>query len=646
MLNYFVTWYHVFKLSSKGGFTMRHADTRQGVRASVLEERSARFEKILEMGDDGIIVTDETGKVEYLNSMVSSITGFSKEALYLGGMGTFLSDDSLKVLGQMEQEIKGDESRKVCTEMHVVDKAGGVKDCEVSIAVGKVNGKHKLYIYMRDITERKRMESQVRLSEEKYSHLFENIRHGTYISSKEGKFVDCNQAMVEMLGCENKGQVLALDLTRNVYENPDDRKRFQEIIEKDGYVKDYEVVFKKRNGEPITILLTSQTITNEQNEVIGYQGMMMNITKRKKMEKDLREVNNFLNMLIEASPDGIIVTDSKGDIIMYNKAAERLLGYKSSDVIGRTNIKELYPRGLARKIREMMMDEKAGTKGMLPPTELYVKNKSGEVIDISLSASVLYDEKGEELAAIGIFKDLSEMITMKRKLKETQDQLIQAERLAAMGRLTSQIAHELNNPLYGIMNTLELLKAEIPETSKRRKLLDMSLSEVTRLSLMLKNMLTFSRPEEEARKEVDINSFLEGILMLMEKQFKELDIKVTAEYDDAVPTMKLSPGQIRQVLLNVVKNAMESMPCGGTLKVATKSEDNLLKIIISDTGVGMSEEVREKIFDAFFTTKEQVRGVGLGLSVCYGIIQDHGGAIEVESVPDKGSTFTIVLPVT
>jgi PAS domain S-box-containing protein len=614
--------------------------------APQLEERAARFEKILEMGDDGIMVTDEAGKVEYLNDMVSTITGFSKQQLYKGTIGMFLSKASLKILADMEKEIKGDENRKVCTEMHVIDKAGGIKDCEVSIAVGKANGKRQLYIYMRDITERKRMESQVRLSEQKYGRLFENIRHGIYISSKEGKFTECNQAMVEMLGYENKAQVLALDLNTDVYQDPEDRKRFQGIIEKDGYVKEYEVAFKKRNGESITILLTAQTITNEKDEVIGYQGMMMNITKRKKMEKELREVNNFLNMLIEASPDGIIVTDAKGEIILYNKAAERLLGYRSSDVIGRTNVRDLYPRGLARKIREMMMDEKAGTKGMLPPTELYVKNKSGEVIDISLSASIVYDERGEEIASIGIFKDLREMINMKRKLKETQDLLIQAERLAAMGRLTSQVAHELNNPLYGIMNTLELLKAEIPETSKRRKLLDMSLSEVARLSLMLKNMLTFSRPEEEARKEVSINSFLEGVLMLMEKQFRELDIKFTADFDETIPMIKVSPGQIRQVLLNIVKNAMEAMPHGGTLSVATKGEDNLVKIVISDTGIGMGDDVKEKIFDAFFTTKEQVRGVGLGLSVCYGIIQDHGGTIEVESEAGRGSIFTIVLPVT
>ena len=214
-----------------------------------------------------------------------------------------------------------------------------------------------------------------------------------------------------------------------------------------------------------------------------------------------------------------------------------------------------------------------------------------------------------------------------------------------MGRLTSQIAHEVNNPLYGIMNTLELLKAEIPESSKRRRLLDLSLSEVTRLSDMLRNMLTFSRPGEEARKDVDINSFIEGSLMLMEKQLSESAIKLVTQYGDAIPPVKISPNQMRQVIINITKNGAESMPQGGTLTVTTAQENGQLKIMIRDTGTGMSEEVRKQIFDAFFTTKEQVKGVGLGLSVCYGIVRDHGGEIQVESQPGKGSLFSIILPI-
>ena len=171
------------------------------------------------------------------------------------------------------------------------------------------------------------------------------------------------------------------------------------------------------------------------------------------------------------------------------------------------------------------------------------------------------------MAAIGIFKDLGEMVRMKKKLRETEEQLFQAERLAAMGRLTSRIAHEINNPLYGVINTLELLKTEIAPTSKRRELLDMSLSEVVRLSTMVKNMLTFSRPDQETRKGIDMNKFLEGILMFLERQLQECDIRLSVDLDRDLPLVTVSAGQMRQVFLNLIKNGMEAMPHGGDLTV-------------------------------------------------------------------------------
>jgi signal transduction histidine kinase len=214
-----------------------------------------------------------------------------------------------------------------------------------------------------------------------------------------------------------------------------------------------------------------------------------------------------------------------------------------------------------------------------------------------------------------------------------------------MGRLTSQIAHELNNPIYGIMNTLELLKTEIPPESKRRRILELSLSEIQRLSEMLRNMLSFSKPEEEKRRAVKIGELIEGILLVMEKQMKESNIQVEASFDPGIPEIMASTNQMRQVMLNMFKNAKEAMPRGGTLFVRTSREDDRVLIHIQDSGIGVPDAIKDKIFDAFFTTKQKVKGVGLGLSVCYGIIRDHGGEIKVMSEEGKGTTFTISLPI-
>jgi two-component system NtrC family sensor kinase len=535
--------------------------------------------------------------------------------------------------------------QKVCTEMGIKTPQGLVKETEVCIApTQSEDGQIKTYAYIRDITERKKFERELKESEEKFRNLFERVRHGLFISSTEGKFIDCNQAMVEMVGYENKEEFLNVDIAKDLYVNPEDRKKFQKLIEEQGYVKDLEVEFKKKNGEMITVLLTAHAKRDEKRKIIGYEGINTDISDRKRMERELKEANEFLMNLIEDSVDGIIVTNMKGDILIFNKGAENILGYKTEEVVGKMNIRSVYPPGVAKEVMEKLKSPDYGGVGKLTSFPIAHRRKDGELIEGDLSASLIYDENGKEIASVGIFKDLRERLRIERELREMQQALLQSEKLAAMGKLTSQIAHELNNPIYGIMNTLELLRTEVPPESKRRRILELSLSETQRLAEMLRNMLSFSKPEEEKRRPVKLNELVEGILLVMEKQMKESNIKVETYFNETLPEVIASTNQMRQVVLNLVKNAKEAMPKGGSLTVRTRREDDKVMVAIQDTGVGIPEELRDKIFEAFFTTKQKVKGVGLGLSVCYGIVKDHGGEIRVESEVDKGTTFTILLP--
>jgi signal transduction histidine kinase len=210
--------------------------------------------------------------------------------------------------------------------------------------------------------------------------------------------------------------------------------------------------------------------------------------------------------------------------------------------------------------------------------------------------------------------------------------------------LTSQIAHELNNPLYGIMNTLELLKTEVSPQSKRRKVLDMALSETERLTELLRKMLRFSKPEEEERQPTDVNTILEEILLLVRKQLMEHSIRISTSFAQGLGEVYASKSQLRQVFLNMISNARDAMPDGGTLSVKSMEKRDDIHIEISDSGIGIREENIGRIFDAFFTTKDGVKDVGLGLSVCYGFIKEHGGDIRVSSQWGAGTTFTIILP--
>jgi signal transduction histidine kinase len=293
---------------------------------------------------------------------------------------------------------------------------------------------------------------------------------------------------------------------------------------------------------------------------------------------------------------------------------------------------------------KMMRSPEYGGVGRLKSYPMVYIRRDGEIIEGNLSAAIIYGDQGREIASVGIFVDLKERLDMERVLRDTQEKLLQSEKLAAMGKLTSQIAHELNNPLYGIMNTLELLKTEIPPESKRRKILDMSLSETERLTDLLRKMLSFSKPEEEERQPTDVNTILEEILLLLRKQLMENTIHISLSLSEDMDNVYASRNQLRQVFLNMISNARDAMPDGGTFTVKTVQKGDTIHIEIADTGIGIREENINRIFDAFFTTKDGVKDVGLGLSVCYGFIKEHGGDIRVSSRWGTGTTFTITLP--
>jgi two-component system NtrC family sensor kinase len=592
---------------------------------------------ILEAFEDGIYVMNQDLRVEYMNSAM------------IADFGEGVGKKCHELLNQTEDKCpwcQSDEVFKGKTfrrEIYVplVDKTYYLIEIPFENADNTLS---KLSIY-RDITESKKQKEMLWASEQEFKTLFEHIATGVFISSKEGKFLKANQALLDMLGYKSKEEFLSIDLPRDLYVRPEDRRTFQEMMERDGRVIDYEVEFKRKDGSTIPILLTGHARYDHQGKVIGYEGLNVDLTRRKLMEKELKEAYDFMNKIVQSSPNPTMATDLKGNIIIWNRAAEETLGYKTSEVIGKMNIDKIYPEDMARKVMQMLRGDEYGGVGRLKAYPMVYVRRDGEVVEGTLSAATIYDTNGNDIATVGSFVDLRERLEMERALRRTQEQLLQSEKLAAMGRLTSQIAHELNNPLYGIMNTLELLKTEVSPQSKRRKILEMALSETVRLSDLLRKMLSFSKPDQEKRQPVDINTVIDEILLLHEKQLRENDIKIASTFSEEIGRVNASKNQLRQVFLNIVANARDAMANGGTLTVTTGGDGENVVIEITDTGTGIKEEHLDKIFDSFFTTKGEVKGVGLGLSVCYGFIKDHGGDIVVKSQEDTGTTFVITLPV-
>jgi two-component system NtrC family sensor kinase len=599
------------------------------------------------MGDDGILVFDQAFKIIFANQMASEITGIPKEDL--------IGRNFFSVIGKEDKEfLEGTVTRgvgigeKLCTEMNILTAQGHVKDAEVCIALAKLDtGQVKTYAYIRDITQRKKFERDLKDSEEKLRNLIERVRHGLFISSKEGKFLDCNQALLDMLGYPTKEEFLRIDIAQNLYVNSEDRKAFQERIERDGWVRDMEVEFKKKNGDEITVLLTGHPIKNEKGEVVGYQGINLDISERKRIENELREANEFFMNLIESSVDGIIAADMKGNIFIFNKGAETLTAYTAEEVIGKLHITKIYPEGLAKEIMKKLRSPEYGGVGKFIPTQLNVLNKFGEEIPIQLSAVLIYDGTRKEIASVGIFTDLRPRLNMEKKLQETHLQLVSSEKMASLGKLAAGIAHEINNPLGGILIYSSLMMEDLSEEDPRRGDLMRIVQEAGRCKEIVKSLLEFARQTEPKMEPTDINRAINDGLFFLVNQALFHNIRIVKKLDSFLPFIQGNASQLKQVFMNIIVNAAEAMHGNGTLTITTfrPSDRKTVLVEFADTGEGIPAENLTRIFDPFFTTKEVGKGTGLGLATSYGIIEDHGGKISVKSRVGEGTTFTIELPI-
>ena len=601
----------------------------------------------IEMSHDGIVILDEDYNIRFTNSNTSELTGYHVEELIGMNFMILFNSEDRKVALDMLTEDKVGKSVRSCSELGILTAQGNAKETEIcTTATRDKSGWRKTYVYLRDISQRKIAEERLRRTEEEYRLLFERVQQGLFISSREGKFIECNQAMLDMLGYEDKEEFLSLDIARDIYVSPEERKIFQDLVERDGFVKDWEVEFKRKDGREVTILLTGNVRRDKDGRIVGYEGISTDITERKRMETELRKVNDFLGNLIESSVDGIIAADLEGNILIFNEGAERLLGYKAEEVIGKLHITEVYPAGVGREIMRKLRSPEFGGIGKLEMTQSTGVGKDGEHIPINISAAIIYGD-GKEIASVGIFTDLREKLKMERELQEAHLQLLQSEKMASLGKLAAGVAHEINNPLSGILIYSNLLLEEMEKDNSRRQDLERIVEETIRCKEIVKGLLEFAHQTGFMMEPIDLNRAIDQGLFLLENQALFHNIRIVRELDPTLPQIIGNTGQLNQVFMNIILNAAEAMDGKGTLTVRTSilPGGKTVSVEFVDTGCGIPEEHISRIFEPFFTTKEVGRGTGLGLSMSYGVIETHKGKIYIKSEVGKGSTFRIELPV-
>lgn len=368
--------------------------------------------------------------------------------------------------------------------------------------------------------------------------------------------------------------------------------------------------------------------------------------------EELARVFNFQKNLIESSIDGIMGCNRDGKIVTFNKSMERMLGYSKDEVRQGLSFNQLLPGGMAKKFREDLYSEDYGEKHRLFLYETNLMDKNGNKIPVQLSATVLFEE-GEEVGIVCIFRDLREMRRLEQQFAD-QERLLHQDKMISLGRLAASVVHEINNPLAGILNYLRLMIKILARESnpsqenlqKFQRYLTLVESETGRCSNIVSNLLAFSRKSEVEFNKFSINELIEKCIMMSRHKMDLQKIMIKADLHPDVPKIWGDFNQIQQCMINLIFNAIDAMPDGGTLGLLSSYNptNRDVEIKVRDTGCGIAKEDIPNIFDPFYTTKKEGKGVGLGLSTVYGIIERHKGKITLESEPGKGTVFKIRLP--
>ncbi len=361
--------------------------------------------------------------------------------------------------------------------------------------------------------------------------------------------------------------------------------------------------------------------------------ILRDITERKKAEEALRESEERYRRLIEVSPDAILV--NRGDrIVFVNDQGLKLFGaVKAEEILGRSPL-DLFHPDYHQAIRERVHLLREGAK-TVPLIEEKIVRLDGTVLDVEVAAASFVDQDGVGIQVM--IRDITER-------KHLQAQLRKAERLAELGTLASGMAHEIGTPMNVILGRAEYLLQRVRE-EPIKKGLQTIVNQVERITKVMNQLLAFARRRPLERRPLDLRQTIRDNLEMFQERLARNRVKVETSFASSCPLICGDPDQMSQVIINLVMNAVHAMPEGGTLSIALAPAGNeMVALSVRDTGHGIPPDVKDKIFDPFFTTKEFGKGTGLGLTVVKGIVEEHGGAIRVDSEPGKGTTFTIHLP--
>jgi len=502
-------------------------------------------------------------------------------------------------------------------------------DC-VAHAMLRDDNVHGITVLARDV-------SALRRNETRFTELFETLQEGIYITTPDGRILDANPALIGMLGYESKEDLLKRQVPE-ILVDPAERKALMQEAETQPMVQGREITLLRKDGTSVVCLNTAAAVRDNTGKVVRYQGAVMDVTERREIERRLRQQQEFARRLVDNFPDLILVLDTNAHYTFVSPRSREILGYEPQEIAVMDFGNCAHPEEMPA-VRALYDDIVAGRQ-VFASLEVRVRHKQGDWRRILFNFSPLSGETGDIEGVVLSGRDVTD-------LKRLEEQLIQAEKLAAMGQMLAGVAHELNNPLTAVLGVTELLRERVGTDESFKRQLDLTHRQARRAARIVQNLLEFSRPASPLKKLLDVNNLVERTLQLHEHSLRRNNIEVDFRPETNLPGVIGDANQLIQVFLNLVTNAEQAIRevrDAGRLQIRPGRSGNRLSITFQDDGVGIRPEALPRIFDPFYTTKRPGGGTGLGLSICMSIIREHGGIIEAEALPVGGTAFTVLLP--
>jgi len=595
--------------------------------SQVIMRSQRNFKELIDSFDDPACAVALDGTLRTVNKRVTELTGLTYSDLV-----------GRKIYEFVEEPTREEAERSLGRFLDKKRWAGTARlrlknssrplyfDCVINgiIKGGEVVGASVLG---RDVTEQR--EKELRFTE-----LFETLQEGVYFSTPDGHLLDANPALVSMLGYDDKGELLAVEPAALNFDPG--KPVLGRAVDDRGGLRTREIRLRRKDGKAAVFLDSSRAVWDTSGNIIRYQGTLVDITDKRSMERQIAQQEEFRRRLLESFPDLILVVDLEERYTFVSSRARDLLGYEPKDMLGKkiTDLEDHSPE-LASLYHGVVSGQEA-----LASAEFGARHRDGNWRTMRASGSQLVDAEGKITGVIISVRD----ITIERKLEQ---QVVQSERLAAMGAMIGGVAHELNNPLTSILGVSELLQdTETNETS--RKQLAMLQQQARRAAEIVQNLTYFARPPAPGKSRINLVEVVERTLNLHAYSLRKNNITVDFLKEQGVPYALGDPHQLMQVFLNLIVNAEQAIREArdkGTLRIRLGKGDNAVWVSFHDDGPGIAKENLSSIFDPFYTTKRPGRGTGLGLSICKSVMKEHHGSVEAANSPEGGAVFTVTLPV-